>query len=65
MSFVPGSVIDAVTVTVDPRMNGDHDADDQVAAQFEAISDRDEEVVPQSGSEQGRNEVGQAMQAAG
>ena len=39
------------------------DADDQVAAQFEAISDRDEEVVPQSGTEQGRNEVGKAMAA--
>jgi NAD(P)-dependent dehydrogenase (short-subunit alcohol dehydrogenase family) len=40
------------------------DADDQVAAQFEAISSRDEEVVPQSGSEQGRNEVGKAMAAS-
>ena len=37
------------------------DADDQVEAQFEAISDRGDEVVPESGSEQGRNEVGKAM----
>jgi len=39
------------------------DADDQVAAPFAAGSARDEEIVPQSGSEQGRNEVGKAMQA--
>jgi NAD(P)-dependent dehydrogenase (short-subunit alcohol dehydrogenase family) len=54
-----------VTMTKGVHIGIGDDADDQVAAQFEAISDRDEEVVPQSGSEQGRNEVGQAMQAAG
>ncbi|MBL0729973.1 SDR family NAD(P)-dependent oxidoreductase [Piscinibacter sp. HJYY11] len=53
-----------VTMTKGVHIGMVDDADDQVAAQFEAISDRDEEVVPQSGSEQGRNEVGQAMAAA-
>jgi NAD(P)-dependent dehydrogenase (short-subunit alcohol dehydrogenase family) len=52
-----------VTMTHGVHIGTPADADDQVAAQFEAISDRDEEVVPQSGSEQGRNEVGQAMAA--
>jgi NAD(P)-dependent dehydrogenase (short-subunit alcohol dehydrogenase family) len=54
-----------VTMTKGVHIGTGADADDQVAAQFEAISDRDEEVVPQSGLEQGRNEVGQAMAAAG
>ncbi len=52
-----------VTMTMGTHIGTGADADDQVAAQFEAISDRDEEVVPQSGSEQGRNEVGKAIQA--
>ncbi|HEX3139881.1 MAG TPA: SDR family NAD(P)-dependent oxidoreductase [Rhizobacter sp.] len=52
-----------VTMTLGTHIGTDADADDQVAAQFELISDRDEEVVPQSGSEQGRNEVGKAMAA--
>jgi NAD(P)-dependent dehydrogenase (short-subunit alcohol dehydrogenase family) len=52
-----------VTMTMGTHIGTGADADDQVAAQFEAISDRDEEVVPQSGSEQGRNEVGKAMAA--
>lgn len=52
-----------VTMTKGVHIGLVDDADDRVAAQFEAISDRDEEVVPQSGSEQGRNEVGQAMAA--
>jgi NAD(P)-dependent dehydrogenase (short-subunit alcohol dehydrogenase family) len=52
-----------VTMTHGVHIGTGADADDQVAARFEAISDRDEEVVPQSGSEQGRNEVGQAMAA--
>ncbi|MGY4827700.1 SDR family NAD(P)-dependent oxidoreductase [Sphaerotilaceae bacterium SBD11-9] len=53
-----------ITMTLGTHIGTGADADDQVAAQFEAISDRDEEVVPQSGAEQGRNEVGKAMQAA-
>ena len=52
-----------VTMTHGVHIGTPADADDQVAAQFEAISNRDDEVVPQSGSEQGRNEVGQAMAA--
>ena len=52
-----------VTMTLGVHIGTGADADDQVAAQFEAISDRDEEVVPQSGLEQGRNEVGKAMAA--
>jgi NAD(P)-dependent dehydrogenase (short-subunit alcohol dehydrogenase family) len=52
-----------VTMTLGTHIGTGADADDQVAAQFEAISDRGEEVVPQSGSEQGRNEVGKAMAA--
>ncbi|HET7794797.1 MAG TPA: SDR family NAD(P)-dependent oxidoreductase [Rhizobacter sp.] len=53
-----------VTMTLGTHIGTGADADDQVAAQFEAISDRDEEVVPQSGAEQGRNEVGKAMAAS-
>ncbi|MET0332653.1 MAG: SDR family NAD(P)-dependent oxidoreductase [Rhizobacter sp.] len=52
-----------VTMTLGTHIGTGADADDQVAAQFEAISSRDEEVVPESGSEQGRNEVGKAMAA--
>ena len=39
------------------------DADEQVAARFDRISDRSDETVPESGSEQGRNEVGKAFGA--
>ncbi|WOB07628.1 SDR family NAD(P)-dependent oxidoreductase [Piscinibacter gummiphilus] len=53
-----------VTMTLGTHIGTGADADDQVAAQFEAISSRDDEVVPQSGSEQGRNEVGKAMAAS-
>ncbi|MCR5883875.1 SDR family NAD(P)-dependent oxidoreductase [Rhizobacter sp. J219] len=53
-----------VTMTLGTHIGTGADADDQVAAQFEAISSRDEEIVPQSGSEQGRNEVGKAMAAS-
>src|SRR5512139_3062008 len=52
-----------VTMTLGTHIGTGADADDQVAAQFEAISSRDEEVVPESGAEQGRNEVGKAMAA--
>jgi len=52
-----------ITMTLGTHIGTGADADDQVSAQFEAISDRDDEVVPQSGSEQGRNEVGKAMAA--
>jgi hypothetical protein len=35
-----------------------------VAAQFEAISDRDGEIVPKDGSAQVMNELGKAMVAS-
>jgi NAD(P)-dependent dehydrogenase (short-subunit alcohol dehydrogenase family) len=52
-----------VTLTLGTHIGSGADADDQVAAQFDAISDRDDEVVPQSGAEQSRNEVGKAIAA--
>ena len=41
------------------------DAAEQVALQFDAISDRDDETVPASGNAQGTIEVGKAMRALG
>ena len=41
------------------------DAAEQVALQFEALSDRDGETVPASGNAQGTIEVGKAMRALG
>ena len=41
------------------------DAAEQVAAQFEALSDRDGETVPGSGNAQGTSEAGKAMRAMG
>ena len=41
------------------------DAAEQVASQFEALSDRDGETVPASGNAQGSIEVGKAMRALG
>ncbi len=41
------------------------DAAEQVAAQFEALSDRDGETVPGSGNAQGTLEAGKAMRAMG
>jgi NAD(P)-dependent dehydrogenase (short-subunit alcohol dehydrogenase family) len=41
------------------------DAAEQVAMQFDALSDREGESVPQSGSAQGTIEVGKAMRALG
>jgi NAD(P)-dependent dehydrogenase (short-subunit alcohol dehydrogenase family) len=55
-----------VTMTGGLHVGTGADAAEQVAANFETISERDEaEIVPQSGSEQGRNEVGKAIAAAG
>ncbi|MEP7102830.1 MAG: 3-hydroxyacyl-CoA dehydrogenase, partial [Burkholderiales bacterium] len=39
------------------------DAAEQVAASFDALSDRDGETVPESGSAQGTLETGKAMRA--
>ena len=54
-----------VTLTRGVHLGDGADAPEQVAARFDAISDRADEVVPADGSEQGRNEVGQAMAAGG
>ncbi|MEP7298208.1 MAG: SDR family NAD(P)-dependent oxidoreductase [Burkholderiales bacterium] len=39
------------------------DAPEQVALNFEALSDREDEAVPESGSAQGTSEIGKAMRA--
>jgi len=54
-----------VTLTRGVHLGDGPDVPEQVAACFDAISDRADEVVPDDGSEQGRNEVGQAMAAGG
>ena len=54
-----------VTLTRGVHLGEGADLPEQVAARFDAISDRADEVVPADGSEQGRNEVGQAMAAGG
>ena len=41
------------------------DAAEQVAAQFEALSDRSDETVPESGNAQGTIEIAKAMRALG
>jgi NAD(P)-dependent dehydrogenase (short-subunit alcohol dehydrogenase family) len=53
-----------VTMTGGLHIGSGADAAERVAADFEAISARDDtEIVPESGSAQGRNEVGKAMEA--
>ena len=54
-----------VTLTRGVHLGLADDAAEQVAANFDAISDRAGETVPASGAEQGRNEVGQALAARG
>ncbi|MBK9362979.1 MAG: SDR family NAD(P)-dependent oxidoreductase [Rubrivivax sp.] len=54
-----------VTLTRGVHLGLGADVPEQVAAHFDAISDRGDEVVPADGSEQGRNEVGQAMASSG
>jgi len=41
------------------------DAAEQIAFQFDAISDRTNETVPESGAAQGTLEIAKAMQANG
>ena len=41
------------------------DAAEQVAMNFDALSDREDETVPESGSAQGTSEIGKAMRALG
>jgi NAD(P)-dependent dehydrogenase (short-subunit alcohol dehydrogenase family) len=53
-----------VTLTGGVHIGIAPDAPEQVASQFEAISDRDnDEIVPEAGMAQGRNEIGKAMAA--
>ena len=52
-----------VTMTQGVHIGAVPDAAEQVAARFDEISDRHDETVPDSGSAQGTNEVGKAMQA--
>ena len=53
-----------VTMTQGLHIGAGPDAAEQVAARFDEISDRDGEIVPDSGSAQGSNEVGKAMRAS-
>jgi NAD(P)-dependent dehydrogenase (short-subunit alcohol dehydrogenase family) len=53
-----------VTLTSGVHLGSGDDVAEQVAANFEAISDRSAETIPQDGGAQGRNEVGKAMAAA-
>jgi NAD(P)-dependent dehydrogenase (short-subunit alcohol dehydrogenase family) len=52
-----------VTLTAGVHIGNSPDAAEQVAANFDAISDRSEEIVPESGTAQGRNEIAKAMAA--
>ena len=54
-----------VSLTSGVHLGSGADAAELVAANFDAISDRDGDSVPEDGSAQGRNEIGKAMQAAG
>jgi NAD(P)-dependent dehydrogenase (short-subunit alcohol dehydrogenase family) len=54
-----------VTLTQGVHVGYPADAAERVAAQWEAISDRDGETVPESGSAQGTLEIGKAMRAHG
>jgi NAD(P)-dependent dehydrogenase (short-subunit alcohol dehydrogenase family) len=53
-----------ITMTGGVHIGNGADAAEQVAAQFEAISDRDGEIVPKDGSAQVMNELGKAMSAS-
>ena len=53
-----------VTLTQGVHITG-ADAPEQVAAQFEAISNRDAEIVPEMGAAQGMIELTKAQQAHG
>jgi NAD(P)-dependent dehydrogenase (short-subunit alcohol dehydrogenase family) len=53
-----------VTLTQGIHVGLADDGAEQVAAQFDAISDREGETVPESGAAQGTLEIGKAMRAA-
>ena len=54
-----------VTLTEGVHVGTGADAAERVAAQWEAISDRSGETVPESGTAQGTLEIGKAMRALG
>ena len=54
-----------VSLTSGVHLGSGPDAAELVAANFDTISDRAGDSVPEDGSAQGRNEIGKAMQAAG
>jgi NAD(P)-dependent dehydrogenase (short-subunit alcohol dehydrogenase family) len=54
-----------VAYTRGAYIGGGDDAAERVAAAWDQISDRDGEIVPESGAAQGMNEVQNAMKAQG
>lgn len=52
-----------ITMTGGVHVGNSADAAELIAAEFAAISDRTEEMVPENGGAQGKNEVGKAMAA--
>ena len=54
-----------ITMTAGVHIGNGADAAEQVALNFDAISDRSEEIVPKDGSAQAMNEIGKAMAASG
>ena len=52
-----------ITMTSGVHIGGGDDAAERVAENFEAISDREGEIVPMDGTAQGLNEVGKAIAA--
>ena len=50
-----------VTLTGGVHIGTEPDAAERVASEFAAISDRADEIIPESGSAQKRNEVAKAM----
>jgi NAD(P)-dependent dehydrogenase (short-subunit alcohol dehydrogenase family) len=53
-----------ITMTAGVHLGSGADAAELVADHFDAISDRDGEIVPKDGTAQGFNEIGKAMAAA-
>ncbi|MFL6657181.1 MAG: SDR family NAD(P)-dependent oxidoreductase [Massilia sp.] len=54
-----------ITLTAGLYIGSDADAAEQLAANFDAVSSRDEEIIPKDGTAQGFNELGKAMAALG
>ena len=52
-----------ITMTGGVHIGNSADTAERIAAEFAAISDRTEEMVPENGGAQGKNEVGKAMAA--